>query len=80
VQGRARQDLMSRRQRLHLPPLQAGVAAYRGTKTGQAVTAMVEVTVTHTVNGQPQERLARPYTFTLTHEHGWKICSAAETT
>jgi hypothetical protein len=41
---------------------------------------MVKGTVTHTVNGQPKERLARPYTFTLTHEHGWKICSAAETT
>jgi hypothetical protein len=74
------QDLMNRRQRLNLPPLQAGVAAYRDTTTDQAVTATAEVTVTLTVNGQPQERLVRPYTFTLTHEDGWKVCTATQTT
>jgi hypothetical protein len=71
---------MNRQQRLNLPPLQAGVAAYRDTTTGQTVTATVDVTVTHTVNGQPQERLGRPYTFTLTHGDGWKVCTATETT
>jgi hypothetical protein len=74
-----RHDLMSRRQSLSLPPLQAGVAGYRDTKTDRAIRAVAQVTVTLAVNGQPQEQLTRPYTFTLTHEDGWKVCTATQT-
>jgi hypothetical protein len=72
-------DLANQRQRLNLPPLQTSVAAYHDTRTDGAVNATTRVTVTLSIDGQPQEQLTRPYTFTLTHEHGWKVCTAAET-
>jgi hypothetical protein len=71
-------DLTSRETRFHLPPLQADVTAYADTVSGHQATASVEISVTLVIGDQPQERLTRPYDFSLVQDEGWKICKASQ--
>ncbi|MEV6489501.1 hypothetical protein AB0M20_12855 [Actinoplanes sp. NPDC051633] len=72
-------DLSQRRQRFALPALAADVTSYQSVATGRRVNATADVAVTLMTNGQPQERVTRPFRFTLVSENGWKVCGAAPT-
>ena len=69
-------DLADYRDRAALPPLLADVTTYRATEDDDMVTVTADVAVTMIVDGKAHERLTRPYTFTLTREQGWKVCTA----
>jgi hypothetical protein len=70
-------DLTDSAQRWHLPPSSADITGYTDAATaGRQVTAAADIVVTLTVNDRPQERLARPGTFTLVDQDGWKVCAA----
>jgi hypothetical protein len=70
------QDLAARQVRFSTAPLRADVAGYSASATGHEVKASVEIAAALMVDGRLQERMTRPYAFTLVHEDGWKVCAA----
>lgn len=72
-------DIAQRRIQYHLPPLQVGVTSYQQQDAGAKVIADVDIAVTLVEAGRPVERLTRPHRFTLTDDHGWKVCSVVAT-
>jgi hypothetical protein len=70
------QDLAARQVRFHTAPLRGDVAGYSASATGRQVKASVAIAVALVVGGRLQERMTRPYAFTLVREDGWKVCAA----